>query len=61
MKEQLTEINITKDDGELLASINFDEINVIAQDDVIVRMNYGKPKMFEDRDGKIYIEESDDD
>ena len=57
MKEQLTEINITKENGELLASINFDVMNVINPEGVVVRMNYGKPKGFEDRDGKIYIKE----
>lgn len=57
MKEQLTEINVTKENGELLASINFDAMDVINPEGVIVRLNYGKPKDFEDKDGKIYIKE----
>ena len=57
MKEQLTEINITKENGELLSSINFDSMNVINADDVVVRMNYGKPKEFEDKAGVVYIKE----
>lgn len=57
MKEQLTEINITRENGELLASINFDSMNVINADDVVVRMNYGKPKEFEDKAGVVYIKD----
>lgn len=60
MKEQLTEINITKENGELLASINFDAMNIINGEDVVVRLNYGKPKGvddFEVVDGRVYIKE----
>ena len=60
MKEQLTEINVTKENGELLASINFDTMDVINQEGVIVRLNYGKPKGvddFEIVDGRVYIKE----
>ena len=58
MKKQLTEINIAKENGELLASINFDSMDVIDADDVVVRLNYGAPKGVEDYkvvDGKVYI------
>lgn len=58
MKKQLTEINVTKENGELLTSINFDTMNVINTDDVVVRFNYGAPKNFIDVEGKIHIEEN---
>ena len=60
MKEQLTEINVTRENGELLASINFDTMDVINPEGVIVRLNYGKPKGvddFEIVDGIVYIKE----
>lgn len=60
VKEQLTEINVTKENGELLASINFDTMDVINPEGVIVRLNYGKPKGvddFEIVDGRVYIKE----
>lgn len=60
MKEQLTEINVTKENGELLASINFDTMDVINPEEVVVRLNYGKPKGvddFEIADGRVYIKE----
>lgn len=59
MKEQLTEINITRENGELLANISFDEMNVINADGIVVGLNYGTAKRFQDFGGEIYVVEPD--
>lgn len=49
------EIIVTKKDGELLASIHLKKGEVINDDSVLVRVNYGPDVEYLDVDGKIYV------
>lgn len=54
--EDLTEIIVTKKDGEVLAVIP-KEGGVIQHDDIHLRFNYNDPSYFKDVEGKIYLVE----
>ena len=58
MLDGVNEIIATTLDGEALASIANYGPSVMQHEDVIVRMNYGEPRVYEEMDGKIYLEES---
>ena len=58
MLDGVNEIIVTTLDGEVLASIANYDPSVIQHENVIVRMNYGEPHVYEEVDDKIYLEES---
>lgn len=55
---ELTEIIITRENGEVLAIIpNDDKTEIVQKKDIVIRMNYGEKRKYigNENTGKVYL------